>query len=153
MSVKVHVYVEGDGDRAELKGQCRKGFQKLLAKAGFKGRLPRVFPCGPRDRAFRSFQGALHKGDGYPILLGDSEDPVAGAHRAEADPSGAWRHLAERDDWARPSGAKGNQAQLMVTTMETWLLADRRTLINYFPDMNVNASTSDTRLRYLPKDL
>ena len=27
----------------------------------------------------------------------------------------------------------------MVTTMETWLLADRRTLIAYFPAMNVNA--------------
>ncbi len=139
MSVKVQVYVEGGGDRAELKMQCRKGFRELLAKAGFKGRLPRVFPCGPRDRAFRDFQRALRKGDGYPILLVDSEDPVAGANRADANPSGAWRHLAERDDWTKPSGARDEQAQLMVTTMETWLLADRRALINYFPGMNVNA--------------
>ena len=34
----------------------------------------------------------------------------------------------------------------MVTTMETWLLADRQTLINYFPDMNANALPPDTDL-------
>ena len=34
----------------------------------------------------------------------------------------------------------------MVTTMETWLLADRQTLINYFPDMNDDALPPDTDL-------
>ena len=119
----------------------------MLARAGFENRLPRVVSCGPRDRAFRTFQRALRKGDGYPILLVDSEDPVADADRAEADPSGAWRHLVKRDvSWERPSGAQDDQAQLMVTTMETWLLADRQTLINYFPDMNANALPPDTDL-------
>ena len=140
------VHVEGGGDSAALRAQCRKGFRELLVRAGFGGRLPRVVPCGPRDRAFRDFQEDLRNGDGYPILLVDSEDPVADADRAEADPSGAWRHLEERDEWKRPSGAQDDQAQLMVTTMETWLLADRQTLINYFPDMNANALPSDTDL-------
>ena len=34
----------------------------------------------------------------------------------------------------------------MVTTMETWLLADRGTFIACFPDMNANALPPDTDL-------
>ena len=71
---------------------------------------------------------------------------MAGADQADADPSGAWRHLAERDGWTKPSGAEDDQAQLMVTTMETWLLEDRRTLIIYFPDMNAKALPPDDEL-------
>ena len=144
--MSVTVYVEGGGDSAALKGQCRRGFQKLLANAGFGGRLPKVVACGPRNRAFCSFERALRNGDGYPILLVDSEDPVADADRSDANPAGAWRHLGRRDGWTRPSGAEDNQAQLMVTTMETWLLADRQTLIAYFPAMSANALPPDAYL-------
>ena len=144
--MSVTVYVEGGGDRAQLKGQCRRGFQKLLDKAGFGGRLPRIVACGPRNRAFRDFERALRNGEGYPILLVDSEDQVADADRSDTNPSGAWRHLGRRDRWTKPSGAADNQAQLMVTTMETWLLADRRTLIAYFPAMNSNALPPDVDL-------
>ena len=143
--MSVTVYVEGGGDRAELKRQCRKGFQELMANAGFGGRLPRVVACGPRDSAFRSFERALRSGDGYPILLVDSEDLVADADRSDANPAGAWRHLGRRDGWTRPSGSKDDQAQLMVTTMETWLLADRQTLIAYFA-MSANALPPDADL-------
>ena len=144
--MSVTVYVEGGGDSAQLKAQCRKGFRELLDKAGFGGRLPRVVPCGSRNRAFRNFERALRDGVGYPILLVDSEDPVAGSDRSDANPSGAWRHLSRRDDWTRPSGAKDDQAQLMVTTMETWLLADRQTLIAYFPAVNAGALPPDADL-------
>ena len=144
--MSVTLYVEGGGDSAELKGQCRKGFQKLLANAGFGGRLPRVVACGARNRAFRNFERALRNGDGYPILLVDSEDPVTGTDRFDANPSGAWRHLSGRDGWTRPSSAADDQAQLMVTTMETWLLADRQTLIAYFPAMSASALPPDADL-------
>ena len=117
-----------------------------MANAGFGGRLPKVVACGPRDRAFRSFERALHSGDGYPILLVDSEDPVVGANRYDANPSGAWQHLVQHDPWTRPPGSKDDQAQLMVTTMETWLLADRQTLIGYFPAMSANALPPDADL-------
>lgn len=149
--MSVTVYVEGGGDRAQLKAQCRRGFQKLLDKAGFGGRLPRVVACGSRNDAFRDFKIALRerverKDDEYPILLVDSEDLLAEADRTDINPSGAWRHLSRRDDWTRPSGAEDDQAQLMVTTMETWLLADRQTLIAYFPAMSASALPPDADL-------
>ena len=150
MSVKV--YVEGGG-RAELNEQCRLGFQKLLIKAGFGGRLPRVVSCGSRERAFRSFRNALRAGGEYPILLVDSEDIVADANLPDANSSGAWAHLSRRDGWERPAGAQDDQAQLMVATMETWLLADRRKFIAYFgPGLNVNALPADSDLESRSKE-
>ena len=144
--MSVRVYVEGGGDRAELKSRCREGFAKLLAKAGFAGRLPRVVACGSRNAAFDSFRTALRSTSDYPILLVDSEDTVRDANLPDADPSGAWRHLSERDGWTRPDGAEDHQAQLMVTSMETWLLADRQALVAYFPNMNTRALPPDTEL-------
>ena len=107
--------------------------------------MPRIVACGSRNDAFDRFQTAFlsRTGDDYPILLVDSEDPVAGA-KQPANSSGAWRHLTERDGWTRPDGAENDQAQLMVTTMETWLLADRTALLAYFPGMNPNALLPDT---------
>ncbi len=143
--MSVTVYVEGGG-RAELNRRCREGFRELLTKAGFDRRLPRVVPCGPRERAFRSFGNALRAGGEYPILLVDSEDVVADANQPDANPSGAWTHLARRDRWDRPASAQDDQAQLMVTTMETWLLADRQKFIAYFPGINRNTLPADSDL-------
>ena len=141
--VSVKIYVEGAGYSA-LDAQCRQGFQELLKKAGFRGRLPRIIPCGPRNDAFDKFKSALQRDGEYPILLVDSEEVVANANQPDANPSGgAWRHLAQRDQWQRPSAANDDQAQLMVTTMETWLLADRQALVAYFPDLNDNSLPAD----------
>lgn len=153
--MSVTVYVEGGGRRAELNKQCRQGFRKLLIKAGFGGRLPRVVPCGSRERAFRSFSNALHesgRSGEYPILLVDSEDVVADANLPGANSSGAWTHLARRGGWGRPAGAQDDQAQLMVATMETWLLADRRKFVAYFPGINRNALPADSDLESRSKE-
>ena len=145
--MSVRVYVEGGGNKA-TDSDCKRAFHTLLTKAGFAGRLPRVLPCGPRNEAFNDFRTALRNStsDDYPILLVDSEDPVADANQPDADPSGAWRHLAQRDGWTRPDGAADDQAQLMVTAMETWLLADRQALAAYFSGMNASALPADTEL-------
>ena len=150
--MSVTVYVEGGGDRAQLQAQCRKGFQALLDKAGFGDRLPKVVfvPCGSRNDAFRDFKIALRerverKDDEYPILLVDSENPVADDNQPDANPSGAWRHLSgPPDSWDIPPGAEDDQAQLMVTTMETWLLADRQTLVAYFFPAAMSGSARST---------
>lgn len=151
MSVKV--YVEGGGKSTALKGQCRKGFVSLLTKAGFDDRLDFV-ACGPRGDAFNMFKKAVEnpKPDEYPILLVDSEDIVADADLPDANPSGAWTHLGRRDGWDRPQGAQDDQAQLMVTTMETWLLADKRKFVAYFPGINRNALPADSDLESRSKE-
>ena len=150
--MSVTVYVEGGGDSAQLKERCRKGFKVLLTKAGIDERLLKVVSCGPRDRTFRSFRNALRdalrNGGEYPILLVDSEELVADANQPDAEPGGAWRHLAQRGGRERrPRNAQDDQAQLMVTTMETWLIADRDALIAYFsPGINENALPPDSEL-------
>ena len=145
--MSVTVFVEGGGNKA-TDSACKQGFRSLLTRAGFAGRRPKVIPCGSRKDAYDDFKTALRNGDEYPILLVDSEDPVADANLPDAEPGGAWRHLAQRADdrWERPSGADDDQAQLMVTTMETWLIADRQAVIAYFPGMNANALPPDSEL-------
>ena len=149
--MSVRVYVEGAGYSA-LDAKCREGFQKLLTKAGFRGRLPRVVPCGSRSDAFDKFESALGRQGEYPILLVDSEDVVADANQPDANPSGAWTHLARRDRWDRPAGVEDDQAQLMVATMETWLIADRQKFIAYFPGINRNALPADSDLESRSKE-
>jgi len=116
--VSVKVYVEGGGDSKADRIRCSEAFSKLIAKAGFRGRMPGVVACGGRGRAYDRFRTAMTtaKPDDFPMLLVDSEEPVA-ANRT------AWQHLARRDGWQRPDGADDDQAQLMVTCMETWIVA------------------------------
>ena len=149
--MSVLLYVEGGGNRAELKSQCRRGFHDLLTRAGFAGRLPRVVACGPRNAAFDRFETALGGARDYPVLLVDSEGPVASANQTH-NPSGAWRHLDSQDGWQRPKVAQDDQAQLMVTCMETWLVADRSAVDSHFPGMNQNALPSSVGLESRRKE-
>ncbi|MGB7789565.1 DUF4276 family protein, partial [Methanoregula sp.] len=77
------------------------------------------------------FQTAHSDQDCYAILLVDSEEPVSGIDFAP-DSSIGWDHLSIRDNWTRPINANNNQAQMMTTCMESWIMADHNTLINYY---------------------
>lgn len=65
--VSVKLYVEGGGNTSDLKAKCRKGFRELLEKSGFRGRLPRVVACGPRESAFDRFKSAISKSSEYAM--------------------------------------------------------------------------------------
>jgi hypothetical protein len=65
--------------------------------------------------------------DDLQVLLVDSEDPIT-VTQVPKNSSIEWEHLKERDGWIRPHGATADQAQLMVTCMETWIMADRGVL-------------------------
>jgi hypothetical protein len=123
--VKVRLYIEGGGDSKSQHINCREGFRKLLERAGFLGRMPSTKACGGRNAAYGDFQTALSTAasDEYPVLLVDSEAPVNQA---------AWQHLLSRDGWQRPARAEDDQAQLMVQCMESWCVADRNALREFF---------------------
>jgi hypothetical protein len=124
---QIKLYVEGGGDCKEQHARCREGFRKLLEKSGFTGRMPRIIAGGGRTATFDQFKTSV-RGAGmsdYSILLVDSEEVVAGDQSA-------WAHLKVCNDWERPDGVAEDQAQLMVTCMETWIMADRAALRAYF---------------------
>lgn len=124
--VRVTIYVEGGGESKELRARCRKGFSKLIEKLGFAGRMPKIVACGGRNEAFTMFYNSItsSRNDEFPLLLVDSEDPIT--------TSGPWDHLMVRDGWNRPIDAEDDQAQMMVTCMETWIMADHATLRRFF---------------------
>ena len=125
MSVKV--YVEGGGDSELLKRQCRAGFREFFKKAGLKGCMPKVIPCGSREKTYDRFCTAINEAEtgSFIVLLVDSEAAVASG-------DSPWEHLKKRDKWTRPSVAEDDSAQLMVQCMEAWFVADRQSLGAYF---------------------
>lgn len=130
----VKLYVEGGGDAAALKSVCREGFKQFLEKAGLKGSMPRVVACGGRQDAFESYCTAIENGD-PAVLLVDSEAPVPGKHQ-QRDPAAwqPWLYLKQRkgDSWDKPAAGVDADCHLMVQVMESWFLADRETLKNFF---------------------
>ena len=121
------LYVEGGGD-ASLDAECREGFRKLLERAGFAGRMPRLVACGDRGRAFDRFRTACECGETCYLLV-DSEDLIA--HGNQGSP---WKHLKnlKGDGWEKPPNASDDQCHLMVVCMESWFLADKSALSSFF---------------------
>lgn len=122
----VELYVEGGGDNASLKAECRKAFKKLLERAGLSGRMPSVIACGGRQQAFEQFKQARREDRADAMLLVDSEGPVT-----QTSP---WEHVRQRvgDKWERPADVTDDDLQLMAQCMETWIAADRTRLREYF---------------------
>lgn len=146
--MNVKIYIEGGGDSKLQHVQCREGFRKLFGKAGFTGRMPGTFAGGGRGSTFDAFKTAVAAGDkvAYPVLLVDSEDPV--------DTMTDWEHLQFRDKWERPTGVADEQAQLMVTCMETWIMADRTALDQVFgPQLQMSALLPETSLERRSRDV
>jgi hypothetical protein len=131
--VTIKIFVEGGGDQKPLKIACRKGFSEFLKKAGVVNQPPRILPCGGRDNAFKEYKKALKNGEAA-ILLVDSEAPIEprdqqGKNLRQWLP---WSHLAERDNWDKPSASNDVDCHLMVQCMESWLIADQDALSGYF---------------------
>lgn len=125
--MKVKIYIEGGGDADLQARNFRQGWKRFFEAADLSGRMPRVVRGGGRGQTFDKFQTAVEKAgpDDLPLLLVDSEDPVAKGDTA-------WRHLNKRDEWDKPAGAHDDQAFLMVQCMETWFLADLNSLKKFF---------------------
>ena len=124
--VTATLYIEGGGEGKDLRARFREGWKKFFGSAGVGGRTKIVRGAGRRQTFDRFATAVSDSAPGtVPFLLVDSEDPVAPGHSA-------WQHLGARDGWTRPDGAGDGQAFLMVQVMETWFLADREALRDYF---------------------
>jgi hypothetical protein len=124
--VSAIIYLEGGGDSKELHTRCREGFRRLLERCGFQGRMPRLVACGGRTATFNDFSFAHNgKNANFVAMWIDSEDLLAQGKTP-------WDHLRTRDNWIKPVGANDDQILFMTTCMETWLVADKATLIQYF---------------------
>lgn len=129
--VNLKLFVEGGGDAKSINSDCRQGFTKFLTKAGLTNR-PRIVACGSRQTAFEAYCRALANGEAAMLLV-DSEETVAAEHQPTASqPGQPWSHLARSDRWKRPDAAPDEDCHLMVQCMESWLIADRQTLREYF---------------------
>jgi hypothetical protein len=125
--LKVSIYVEGGGDRKDLKIKCREGFRKLFERAGFKGRMPVIIACGGRSAAHDKFSIGMKEADDdeMPMLLIDAEGPIP-------DEETVWQYLKRQANFDKPEDANDDHAHLMVQLMESWFLADRPWLGAYF---------------------
>jgi hypothetical protein len=130
--VDVTVFVEGGGDTNHLRAACREGLRTFLTKAGVTAR-PVIKARGSRDKAYESFCIAVSHG-AQALLLVDSEALVSAAYQSGADKGEwkPWEHLRQRDNWSKPEGATDKDCHLMVVCMESWLMADRPGLQEFF---------------------
>ena len=147
--VNVKIYVEGGGDRGELKTRCRQDFTAFFRNTGLEDRMPRVIACGSRETAFDKFRSAFAKAadNDFIVLLVDSEVPVARN-------TGPWLHLKRRveDKWVKPPDATDDNAHLMVQCMEAWFLADKEALAKYFgAGFNENSLPGRLETEAVPK--
>ena len=122
--VSVKLYVEGGGGSKELRTACRKAFTKFVERAGAAGKMPRIVACGGRKNTYDSFVTAHISTNGAAMLLVDAEEPVTAL--------GTWEHLADRDNWPRPTDATDEQCHLMVQVIESWFLADVDGLASFY---------------------
>lgn len=88
--------------------------------------MPRIVACGGRGSTFSDF-ATDHASGATPFvaMLIDSETPVQNLNQP-------WQHLNTQAQWTRPHGALDDQALLMVTSMESWISADRGALRRRF---------------------
>ena len=120
------LYIEGGGERKDLRMRFLKGWRIFFDAAGVGSRT-KIVRGGGRQQTFKRFKSAVRgrSADTLPLLLVDSEGPVQAGNSP-------WLHLQARDGWQKPNGAGEDQAFLMVQFMETWFLADTDGLRRYF---------------------
>ena len=123
----VSIFMEGGG-KGERRAALRRGMDAFLRSAKAAARRKslkwQVVACGSRNEAYRRFSEAAARGPGDLLfLLVDSEEGVRRSPRF---------HLVARDGWDELEEVAEDRIQLMVRTMETWLIADVETLRSYY---------------------
>jgi hypothetical protein len=143
----VAIYVEGGGEQSHGRAAVRQGIGDFLADLRERARRKslhwKVVACGSRLETKDKFlQARTLEPATLSILLVDAEAAVS---------TSAKQHLAARDDWALP-GVPDEQVHLMVQVMETWIVADRESLREFYRQgFNENALPNHMDLEQVPK--
>ncbi len=145
--VKIKVYVEGGGYRKTTSSACRRGFIRFIERSGLQGEMPKIVASGSRTNTFRRFakrsKDAANEEE-YALLLLDAEGPLR-----KPQP---WQHLKECDGWNPPEDTKEYQCHLMVQAMESWFLADRASLMEFYGQGFLsNALPQNPQIEEVPK--
>ena len=145
--MKIKVYVEGGGYRKTTSSACRRGFIRFIERSGLQGEMPKIVASGSRTNTFRRFakrsKDAANEEE-YALLLLDAEGPLR-----KPQP---WQHLKECDGWNPPEDTKEYQCHLMVQAMESWFLADRTALEEYYGQgFQANALPRNREIEEVPK--
>jgi len=146
--VNVKIYVEGGGDSRALQSKCREGFVGFLEKSGFQKIMPQVVPCGSRTEAHKRFKLRCDNDKNViALLLIDSEDCVS--------TSSPWEHLSNREQdrfMEQPQGVGDDQCHLMVVCMESWFIADKDALAEFFGQgFNMGALPQNSNIEAVSK--
>ena len=111
----------------------RRAWQMFFSKAGVDGQMLEIAVGGGQHEAFALFSSQLDRyvkdeeTEPRPLLLVDSEEPVAAGHTV-------WEHLRTRVQhrFQQPAEADDDSAYMMVQAMETWFIADPPALQRFF---------------------
>ena len=161
------LYIEGGGRADPEPGEMnraamvddnaeafRRGWQIFFNKAGVDGQMLEVAVGGGQQEAFALFDNQLNRYAGHektepkPVLLVDSEEPVADGHNV-------WDHLESRHQhrFQRPANADEHSAYMMVQAMETWFIADMPALQRFYGDsLDANCFENLPPLETMPKE-
>ncbi len=90
-------------------------------------------PSGSRNETYDSFCTAVSARN-TALLLVDSEGAVNPSHqKGDVRQWKPWNHLSDRGDkWKKPDQAVDSDCHLMVQSMESWFIADRQALKDFF---------------------
>ena len=125
----VEIYMEGGGTgkgAADLRRGINEFLGELNAAVRSKGWHWNLVLCGSRHEAYDTFNRARDRARESEIivLLVDAEAPVKASTTVE--------HLQTQEDGLDFTGVPVEHVHLMVTTMETWIIADRTALKKYY---------------------
>ena len=142
------IYMEGGSKGNSSKRAIRQHVSKFIQKAGVSENTFQVIPCGDRSRTYRQFVNQHKQNeDAMVLLLVDAEEPVTTKR--------PWRHLKNRksDGWDIPVGATDEQCHLMVQVMESWFMADKEGLEQYYGQgFAVKVLPKNPRIEQIPKE-
>lgn len=149
MVKEVFIYIEGD-TKQKGKGNVitlRQGFSEFFKPLSESVKMPiRPKAGGPREVTIKIFL-AEHESneDSFSALLVDSE----GAIEENETPKTFLKKISDKFDFRN---VKDDQCHLMVQLMESWFLADKEKLAEFYGrDFKANALSNNKNVEQIPK--